>query len=399
MLTDVLVGVAALPVSFANAYLWLLTVFSGRMPAPKYRLPRRRFAIVVPAHDEEAGIAATVKNLLGIAYPKEMFSVVVVADNCSDRTSALAEEAGARVLVRQDENLRGKGYALLHAFNLLAPEVDALVVVDADTIVSSNLLAAFSARLDAGADVVQADYAVRNPEASWRTRLMAIAFGAFHVLRSAARERLRFSCGLRGNGMCFSSKILSVVPYDAFSVVEDIEYGVRLGEAGQRVHYAGEAHVYGEMVSGERASRSQRSRWERGRTALAQAHALPLLRRALARRDWILADLAADLLVPPLGTLAAATMVGLTAALLVRYSEGGSIALAIWLANVAVLLAYVLRGWSLSKTGLRGLLELGCAPLYVAWKIWLRLRQPRNPTNWVRTAREGQDAASPPPAR
>src|SRR5215471_14708654 len=116
MLTDVLVGVAALPVSFANAYLWLLTVFSGRMPAPKYRLPRRRFAIVVPAHDEEAGIAATVKNLLGIAYPKEMFSVVVVADNCSDRTSALAEEAGARVLVRQDENLRGKGYALLHAF-------------------------------------------------------------------------------------------------------------------------------------------------------------------------------------------------------------------------------------------------------------------------------------------
>jgi cellulose synthase/poly-beta-1,6-N-acetylglucosamine synthase-like glycosyltransferase len=398
MLTDVLVGVASLPVSLANVYLWLLTVFSARAPAPKYGAPRRRFAVVVPAHDEEAGIAATVKNLLCIDYPKDMFSVVVVADNCSDGTAELAAASGARVLVRHDDKLRGKGYALLHAFTLLAPEVDALVVVDADTIVSPNLLAAFSARLAAGADVVQADYAVRNPDASWRTRLMAIAFGAFHVLRSAARERLRVSSGLRGNGMCFTSKILSVVPYDAFSVVEDIEYGVRLGEAGQRVHYAGEAHVYGEMVSGERASRSQRSRWERGRTELAHAHAFPLMRRALARRDWILADLAADLWVPPLGTLAAATMVGLAAALLVRYAEGGSIALAIWTANLAVLLAYVLRGWSLSKTGLRGLLGLVFAPLYVAWKIWLRLRQPRNPSTWVRTAREPQDAASPPPA-
>jgi cellulose synthase/poly-beta-1,6-N-acetylglucosamine synthase-like glycosyltransferase len=399
MLADVLVGVAALPVSFANAYLLLLTVLSGRAPAPQYGAPRRRFAIVVPAHNEEAGIAATVKNLFSIDYPKDRFSVVVVADNCSDGTAALAEAAGARVLVRHDEKLRGKGYALQHAFTLLAPEVDALVVVDADTIVSPNLLAAFSARLDAGADVAQADYAVRNPEASWRTRLMAIAFGAFHVLRSAARERLRVSSGLRGNGMCFTSKILSVVPYNAFSVVEDIEYGVRLGEAGQRVHYAGEAHVYGEMVSTERASRSQRSRWERGRTALTREHAFPLLRQALARRDWVLADLAADLLVPPLGTLASATMVGLAAALAVRYLEGGSIALTIWIANLAILLAYVLRGWSLSKTGLRGLLELGCAPIYVVWKIWLRLRQPRNPTDWVRTAREPQDAASPPPAR
>ena len=167
-----------------------------------------RFAVVVPAHNEQDGIAATVENLLAVDYPKELFSVVVVADNCSDETAARAEKAGARVFVRHDDKLRGKGYALAHAFERLAAEVDAIVVVDADTVVSPNLLLAFAARIQAGAKAVQADYAVRNPNAAWRTRLMAIAFGAFHVLRSLARERMGLSAGLRGNGMCFTTALL-----------------------------------------------------------------------------------------------------------------------------------------------------------------------------------------------
>ena len=108
---------------------------------------------------------------------------MVVADNCADETAARAEQAGARVFIRHDEERRGKGYALAHAFEKLHTEVDAIVVVDADTFVSPNLLRAFAARIELGALAVQADYAVKNPS-SWRTRLMAIAFGAFHVLRS-----------------------------------------------------------------------------------------------------------------------------------------------------------------------------------------------------------------------
>ena len=98
--------------------------------------------------------------------------------------------------------------------------------MDADTLVSPNLLRAFAARLDAGAAAVQARYGVRNPDASWRTRLMAIAFALFHDLRSLGRERLGLSAGLRGNGMCFSTRLLREVPHQAFSVVEDLEYGL-----------------------------------------------------------------------------------------------------------------------------------------------------------------------------
>jgi cellulose synthase/poly-beta-1,6-N-acetylglucosamine synthase-like glycosyltransferase len=282
----VLLAVAALPLLAASAYLLLLVILSKLETGPSAGPPRLRFDVIVPAHDEEQNIAQTVGALLALDWPRELFRVVVVADNCSDATAARAAEAGADVLVRNDATLRGKGYALQLAFEKsLAGSADAVVVIDADTVVTQDLLRAFAARLERGAKAVQADYAVRNPDASWRTRLMSIAFSAFHQLRSTGRERLGVSCGLRGNGMCFSREVLREVPHEAFSIVEDVEYGIRLGEAGYRVHHAGEAHVYGEMVAGEKASRSQRRRWEGGRLQLAKLHGPRLLRLGLARRS------------------------------------------------------------------------------------------------------------------
>jgi cellulose synthase/poly-beta-1,6-N-acetylglucosamine synthase-like glycosyltransferase len=390
MIARLVSWIAATPVTLADGYLLALTLLSSELRAPPYGSPSVRFAIVVPAHNEQEGITATVQNLLAVEYPKELFSVVVVADNCSDETAPRAEKAGARVFVRHDEKLRGKGYALAHAFERLASEVNAIVVVDADTVVSPNLLSAFAARIQAGAKAVQADYAVRNPNAAWRTRLMAIAFGSFHVLRSLARERLELSAGLRGNGMCFTTSLLREVPHDAFSIVEDVEYGIKLGEAGHRVHYAAEAHVYGEMVTSSTASSSQRRRWEGGRAALAGSRGLPLIAQAFARRSAVLLDLALDILVPPLSTLVVWNVAGLTYAVVVRYVFGQPVSAAIWVANLGAVGIYVLRGWSLSGTGARGLVDLGAAPLYVVWKMWLKVRQTHQPSTWVRTAREAE---------
>ena len=73
---------------------------------------QRRFAIVVPAHNEEIAIAKTVGSLVSIEYPRALFDVLVVADNCTDTTAALARAGGAEVLERTDAVQRGKGYAL-----------------------------------------------------------------------------------------------------------------------------------------------------------------------------------------------------------------------------------------------------------------------------------------------
>jgi cellulose synthase/poly-beta-1,6-N-acetylglucosamine synthase-like glycosyltransferase len=384
---------AALPAVLACGYLLLLTLASARNPLPPPAPRRLRFEVVVPAHDEERGVGETVRSLLALDWPRHLFRVLVVADNCADATAERAREAGAEVLERRDPERRGKGYALELAFGqALAGPADAVVVIDADTLASPNLLAAFAARLEAGAVAVQADYAVRNPGDSWRTRLMAIALGAFHVVRSRGRERLGLSCGLRGNGMCFCRAALSQVPHRAFSLVEDLEYGLRLGEAGLRVQYAGEAHVWGEMVATADASRTQRQRWEGGRLRMALEHGPRLLRQALARRDRLLLDLAFDVWVPPLAQLALAVLAGAAASAGVRAWTGqGSAALAAFLASAAALVCYVLRGWQLSGTGWRGLADLALAPAYVAWKLSLRLRGSRRArSDWVRTRRQGE---------
>ncbi len=392
-----LLTLAALPVFAASGYLFVLTLRSGKKAPPEYGPPAMRFHVIVPAHNESAGIAATVESLLGLDYPRGLFEVIVVADNCTDDTAKRARRAGATVLERSDEARRGKGYALAHGFqkSIEAGTADAVVVIDADTVVSPNLLRAFEARLRSGAQAIQADYAVRNVDDGWRTRLMAIAFGMFHVVRSTGRESLGVSCGLRGNGMCFTTGLLQDVPHDAFSVVEDLEYGIRLGCHGKRVHYAGEAHVYGDMVSSEKASRSQRERWEGGRWQMAKQHGWPLLRRALRERSPLLADLAMDVLVPPLSVLVAATLTGVAASTaLAVVTRRPNVAGLLFGASGVFLLAYAFRGWQVSGTGTRGLVSLARAPGYMAWKATLPLRRSRREGEWVRTTRRGESPVS-----
>jgi len=285
--------------------------------------------------------------------------------------------------------LRGKGYALEFAFNnsLLSGWADAVVIVDADAEVSVNLLEAFASRLEHGAQAVQACYGVLNPLASWRTRLMTIALASVHKLRSRARERMQLSCGIRGNGWCLSSDVLRQLPYQSYSLAEDLEYGITLGLAGHRVHYADEAHADAEMAVASAMAGTQRQRWEDGRFQLVQKQTGSLLLAAWRQRSAVCLDLALDLLVPPLSYVVL-NVAALFAAVAVTALWTMPSLEWLWLgiACVASLLFYVLRGWQLSALGRQGLLALARTPFFMTWRIWVMLRR-RESREWVRTGR------------
>ncbi|MDE2219365.1 MAG: glycosyltransferase [Gammaproteobacteria bacterium] len=379
----------AAPAVLACAYLLGLTLLSAPLPVPAGRARTLRFDVVVPAHNEAAGIARTVTSALRLDWPTDRFRVLVVADNCDDATADAARAAGATVLVRTDPARRGKGYALAHAFAASATDAwaDALLVIDADSEISANLLAACAARLGDGAAAVQVHYGVLNPMAAWRTRLITIAKGAFHILRSRARERLGVSAGIRGNGWCITHELLHRVPFRSYSLAEDLEYGIALGLAGVRVHYADEAHANGEMVTRAAAAGTQRRRWERGRFGLIRAQALPLLRAGLTRPSAICLDLACDLLVLPLSYVVLNVLALAGLALLLQWLGHPAAAwLSLSLVCALSLALYVLRGWQLSGVGWRGLLDLAAAPFYLAWKLAVMLRP--GGSSWVRTERE-----------
>ncbi len=113
-------------------YLGFLALLASAPRRPVYGGAVTRFVVVVPAHNEEAGIGETVASALAVDYPSELRVVLVVADNCSDATAARARDAGALVLERAHETLRGKGYALELAFEHVDRENlgAAVVVVD-----------------------------------------------------------------------------------------------------------------------------------------------------------------------------------------------------------------------------------------------------------------------------
>ncbi|HEY4303876.1 MAG TPA: glycosyltransferase family 2 protein [Gemmatimonadaceae bacterium] len=386
----VVLWIGLVPIFAASVYLGFLALLARRR-TDMQGSTTTRFDIVVPSHNEETGIEETVRSLKALAYPSDMFRLIVVADNCTDRTAELARGAGAIVVERFNTEKRGKGYALELVYEKCLKEgfADAVVVVDADTVVTSNLLSAFSRRFDEGAEAVQAEYAVPGDTDSWRGRLMVIAFTLFHAVRSSARERLGFSSGLRGNGMAFAVDLLRRIPSRAYSLVEDVEYGCELGLNGVRVVYAEEAVVMSEMPTTGAAARSQRERWEGGRMKLVREYVPKLIGRGLAEGSGVKLDLAADLIVPPLATIGLANALGLgISTLLYAFGNAGPALVVFWAVSLLALVAYVARGAAMARVGPRVILDLAWAPVYAVWKLTLLFRRRKTPrSEWVRTER------------
>ncbi|MBF8293307.1 MAG: glycosyl transferase, partial [Steroidobacteraceae bacterium] len=159
-IANLILFVLALPATAVSLYLLILTLLSHAPPVALRSSRRLRFDVIVPAHNEAAVIEGVVASLRKLDWPADGFRVLVIADNCSDSTAVLARAAGAEVLERRDTEHRGKGYALAYAFQASQAHgwAYAVVVVDADTEVSANLLEAFAARIENGAAVIQAHY-------------------------------------------------------------------------------------------------------------------------------------------------------------------------------------------------------------------------------------------------
>ena len=365
-----------------------MLTFAGMLPLrdrpPKTTAAKLgKLAIVIPAHNEAAAIVRCVRSVAGCTMPDSLeAAIVVVADNCTDATAELARSANARVLERSDSTKRGKGFALKFALRILLDEgFDAVLVVDADSVVDSNFLLETVRLFRAGADGMQARYLVLNPEASLRTRLMNVAFMAFNVLRARGRERLGLSVGIFGNGFGLTRATLEAVPYDSHSLVEDLDYHLQLVQAAKKIVFAGGTRVRGEMPTGGRGVSTQRARWEGGRLRAAIQN-LPRLIGGVITGNLRLLEPTLELLLLPLAFHVSILL--LTA--LMPFALARIYAfLALALVTLHVVVGVIVGGgdW-------RDFRALLSAPFYVAWKLKAvpkTLQSAASTTPWVRTER------------
>ena len=248
-----------------------------------------RLIVLIPSHNEELNIARCVQSIGDSAGSSQ--DILVIAHNCNDATAANARAAGATVSELDDPSLAGKGNALAHGFDLAFNEMgaDALVVIDADSTVSTNLVPLIRQRLQS-CFVLQCRYQCRS-DANPKSRLRALAFFCMNVVRPMGRNRLHLSCGIFGNGFALRREILERVPYDAHSIVEDLEFHVALVSAGISCDFVDDACVWAEVPAGSRGATTQTARWEGGRIRMLRAHFLPLLIQVLRGRTSLLEPL------------------------------------------------------------------------------------------------------------
>lgn len=389
-----LLALAAVVAAAPTAYLLALLAAAaagtrGSPPVPMRRSPR--FAVIVPAHNEETGIAETVGSL-STAGPS---TTIVVADNCTDATAELAREAGATVWKRSDPRRPGKGNALAWAFGRIdaeLPEVDAIAVVDADCTVSANLLEAAGSRMAAGARAVQVSYTVGNPEDSPAAAARYAGYALINHVRPLGKSTLRLSCGLFGSGMAFDAELLREHPWSAFDVTEDTEYHLRLVESGVRVEFAPEAYVASAMPTSLGAAKSQRERWESGGFTLSRGAARRLIVEGLRAHDASRVNAGIELLVPPQSLLMAANVAAGAAGFAFGVPAARRAA-AFGLAGQAV---YVLGGLALVGAPVSVYRALALGPLLSAQnaRLYARLVRGWRPDGWVRTQRSPEPSGT-----
>lgn len=348
--------------------------------------PKTRFVFVIPAHNEEMGITATVQSLLSVSYPRFLFDVVVIADNCTDGTAEQARIAGAECFERHDTSLRGKGYALRHAFTELMPrDYDAFIVIDADSIVSSNFLSVLDARLKRGEQVVQAYYGMSNPDASILTYLFQVGNLIENKLFWVPKNKLGLPIILRGNGMCFAGEILDKYPWNAFSITEDTEYGMMLVNKGIGIHFASDIGVYAHQPETLQQAFDQRVRWASGNSTLTKGRAFKLIVSGIKQFNIALSDLGISLIVGSRPLL----LVANTLLLALSLVYGSQIFL--WWSS-SVLFAqvlYICLGIAMNGISCQKMMRLFFSPFYFAWLCMISLLGVAGfrKNQWVRTTR------------
>lgn len=261
----------------------------------KQNEPKKSFALLVAAHNEEAVIKDIIHSLLRVDYPRELYDIFVIADNCTDNTAAIARGNGAIVCERVNKEKRGKGYALEWMFDKIfkmEKKYDAVVIFDADNLVSKQFLKEMNNKLCDGYEVVQGFLDSKNPVDTWITGSYSIAFWTSNRQFQLARSNLKLSSQLGGTGFCISTDTLKELGWGATCLTEDLEFTCKLVLNGKKVGWAHDAVIYDEKPLTLSQSWWQRKRWMQGFADVSSRYFWKLLKRAVTKFDFVALDCA-----------------------------------------------------------------------------------------------------------
>ncbi len=345
--------------------------------------------VLIPAHNEERGIENTLKSILNQVNQPD--KIVVIADNCTDKTAEVSRQYGVTVIERQDNEKRGKGYALDYGLNFLKNyPPDIVILVDADCYLEPETIQKLAQKVSITGKPIQALYLLEKPpNPSPKDTISALAFLVKNKVRFTGLSRLGLPCLLGGTGMAFPWSVLQKVSLASGNIVEDMQLGIDLALAGYSPLFCPTAQVTGALPEQTSAAKTQRTRWEHGHLQTLLTQVPRLIQGAISQKRFDLFALALELSVPPLSLLVMLWIGGMIIMLLAGLFGLSWLPLIILTIAGTLLITGILSGWA--KFGRKEIpaLALLAIPLYVLWKIPLYFAFLLRPqTQWIRTERD-----------
>ncbi|OQK17043.1 hypothetical protein AU255_03860 [Methyloprofundus sedimenti] len=351
------------------------------------------YTILMPAHNEASIIAITLGKLLKQKALAK--SIVVVADNCTDKTAEIAQRLGVTVLERFNNKQKGKGFALDYGLNYLKttqpPEV--LIILDADCEIDSHSLKYLFKKCIQQSTPFQSLYLMRQGRnASLKQRVAGFAWLVKNKLRPIAVNKLGLAVTLTGTGMAFPWSVIADINIAHGNIVEDMQLGIDCTLKGFAPVFCEQAIVYSDFPEQSEAETTQRTRWEHGHLMTITQQVPKLMKQALIRRDWRLLGLALDIGVPPLALLVMLSLFGLVFFAGMAHFMGHYAAFFMFSSSFIFFSSMIMLTWWRYGRDYLTLQELCSIPVYIVSKlsIYVSFIFKRQKT-WVRTSRGAND--------
>jgi len=352
---------------------------------------RPSIIVLTPAHNEELVIGETIKSVK--AQLSDSDRLLVVADNCSDNTAAIARDLNAEVLERVDTDNRGKGYALNFGIDHIKmgdDKPDVLVVIDADCIVEDGSLGKLVEKCAQYDCPVQALYLMHSHSDSPGQKIAEFAWIVKNRVRPLGYSNMGLPCQLMGTGMAFPFRLLVEVSFAGSNIVEDMKLGIDMAREEHIPKFCPEACVSSAFPDEIKGIKSQRTRWEHGHLSIIFSESFGLLGTAIKTKNFSLLAMAFDLMVPPLALLAIILLVSLAITALASVFNNISgmpfliMVIACGLFGLSVLLAW--QGFARHVLSIKDLVNI---PFYIFSKVPMYVQfWTRRQKDWVRTDRD-----------
>jgi cellulose synthase/poly-beta-1,6-N-acetylglucosamine synthase-like glycosyltransferase len=369
----------------------LSAIKARRSPLPSRTIPNGRtqqLLFLVPAHNESTLIQACVRSLVQMRQSAAVeYTVAVVADNCTDDTVSLAHAEGVRVLVRHAPNEPGKPRAIQWALDQFDLERwDAVVIIDADTIVAPDFAGALAGAGPLREKAVQAYFGVSNRADSWLSLLADLLANVRYEGQYPLKRRAGINCPLTGNGMCLGTGLLERAGWDTESLTENWELYARYTALGEQIDYAADAKLFAQEAHTLKESTTQRRRWQAGRWSVLMGHWRDLLRGPDTSLHQAL-DAVGELASP--GPVQQATIaLGAAMALFVLPGRAATAVALLYLLGVVPIAWFTIRAWWRHPKRRELLGAFVRVPVYAVWRIGVGLLA-------ISTARSGVWQRSP----